>query len=143
MIDHILLYADDAARNAAWPVPVDLDGNPMAAPSWTDGERSVMPTRIVHARATYGAEGDILTPEVAAPGSYLVIRTASRDADLESLPECIIVTDAVLMAAGQPYVLKCTLQPETILGQVDPVWAGSPYAIPAGSPASALDDWRV
>ncbi|MCQ4630943.1 hypothetical protein GB927_012895 [Shinella sp. CPCC 100929] len=137
MIDHILIYADDAARDAAWPAPED---NP---PSWTDGERSIMPTRIVHARASYDAEGNETSPEVTAPGSYLVIRTPSRDAEIEAMAECIIATDAGLMADGQPYVLKCSLQPETVLGQVDPVWAGSPYAIPVGSPASALDDWRV
>lgn len=137
MIDHILLYPSDAERDAAWPSPED------GPPSWTDGDRSIMPTRIVIARATYDAEGIETMPEVTAPGSYLVIRTSGRDADLEAMDECIIVTDADLMAAGQPYVIKCTLQPETILGRVDPVWAGPAYAIPVGSPASALDDWRI
>lgn len=137
MIDHILLYANDIDREGDWPTPED------ASPSWTDGDRSIMLTRFVIARASYDAEGIETMPEVMAPGSYLVIRTSGRDADLEAMDECIIVTDAELMAAGQPYVIKCTLQPETVLGQVDPVWAGPAYAIPVGSPASALDDWRI
>lgn len=137
MIDHILLYANDVDREVDWPIP---EGSP---PSWTDGDRSIMPTRIVIARAAYDAEGVETLPEVTAPGSYLVIRTSARDAELEALDECIIINDAARMAAGQPYVIKCTLQPDTILGQVDPVWAGAAYAIPVGEPASALDEWRI
>lgn len=137
MIDHILLYANDIDREGDWPTPED------ASPSWTDGDRSIMPTRVVISRAIYDDNGEEVSAEVLAPGSYLVIRTPYRDAELEAMDECIIVTDAELMASGLPYVIKCTLLPETILGQVDPVWAGSPYAIPVGSPASDLDNWRI
>lgn len=137
MIDHILFYTNDIDRETDWPIP---EANP---PSWTDGGRAIMPTRVVISRATYDEGGDEVSPEVLAPGSYLAIRTPYRDAELEAMDECVIVTDAELMASGLPYVIKCTLLPETILGQVDPVWAGSPYAIPVGSPASGLDNWRI
>lgn len=142
MIDHILVYSSEAARDAAWPVPVDTEGNPTGAPSWTDDGREVLPARIIHDRAVYDAEG-LVSPEVVAPGAWLVIRTSARDAAIEAMAEAVIVTDAGLAAAGVPYVIKCTLAPETVLGQVDPVWAGSNYAIPVGEPAEALDAWRI
>jgi len=142
MIDHILVYPSIAARDAAWPAPVDMDGNPTNAPAWTDFGRDVMLARIVHVRAVYDAEG-LVSPEVAAPGAWLVVRSQTRDPALEALAEAVIVTDANMAASGAPYVIKCTLAPETILGQVDPIWAGSDYAIPVGQPASALDAWRI
>jgi len=142
MIDHILVYPSTAARDAAWPAPVDQDGNPTNAPAWTDAGRDVMPARIVHARAVFDVEG-LVSPEVVAPGAWLVVRSQTRDPALEALAEAVIVTDANLAASGARYVIKCTLAPETILGQVDPVWAGSDYAIPVGQPASALDAWRI
>jgi len=143
MIDHILVYPTIAARDAAWPAPVDQDGNPTHAPSWTDAGRDVMPARIVHARAVYDVEGDLVSPEVVAPGAWLVVRSQTRNPALEALAETVIVTDAGLASSGADYVIKCTPAPETILGQVDPVWAGSDYAIPVGQPASALDAWRI
>jgi len=142
MIDHILVYPSTEARDAAWPAPVDLDGNPTHAPSWTDAGRDVMPARIVHARAAYDAEG-FVSPEVVAPGAWLIVRSLNRDPGIEALAEAVIVTDAGMASSGAPYVIKCSLAPETILGQVDPIWAGSDYAIPVGLPASALDTWRI
>jgi len=143
MIDHILVYPSTSTRDAAWPAPVDLDGNPTNAPAWTDAGRDVMSARIVHARAAIDAEGVLVSPEVVAPGAWLVVRSQSRDPALEALAEAVIVTDANLAASGAAYVIKCTLSPTTILGQVDPIWAGSDYAIPVGQPASSLDAWRV
>jgi len=143
MIDHILVYPSIAARDAAWPAPVDMDGNPINAPSWTDTGRDVMPARIVHARAVYDAGGALVSPEVIAPGAWLVVRSPIRDPGVEALAEAVIVTDAGMAASGATYVIKCTLAPTTILGQVDPIWAGSDYAIPVGQQASALDAWRI
>jgi len=142
MIDHILVYPTNAARDAAWPAPVDQDGNPTSVPSWTDAGRDVMPARIVHTRAVFDVDG-LVSPEVAAPGAWMVVRSPTRDPALEAMAEAVIVTDAGMAASGVPYVIKCTLAPETILGQVDPIWAGSDYAIPVGQPASALDAWRI
>ncbi len=143
MIDHLLLYSAEVERSAAWPMPTDAEGHPIIAPSWADGTRVIMPVRIVLDRAVHDIDGNVVTSEVVAPGFYLVIRTPGRDAELEAMAECVIATDAGLMAAGKPYVIKCSLQPETILGQIDPVWAGSSYNIPVGEPAAALDEWRV
>lgn len=143
MIDHLLLYASEAERSAAWPSPTGMDGEPIMTPSWVDGERTIMPVRIVLDRAVFDGEGAIVSPEVTAPGVWMAIRTVDRDDDLAAMDACVIATDSRLMGLGQPYVIKCTLQPDTILGQVDPVWAGSTYDIPVGEPASALDDWRV
>jgi len=142
MIDHIFVYPTNAARDAAWPAPTDMDGNPINAPAWTDAGRDVMPARIVHARAVFDADG-LVSPEVVAPGAWLVVRSPNRDPALEAMAEAVIVTDAGMAASGAQYVIKCTLAPETILGQVDPIWAGSDYAIPVGQPASALDAWRI
>lgn len=143
MIDHILVFPDATAREAAWPPPVDSEGNPTGASSWSVDGRAIVPVRIIHARATHDSEGAILSPEVAAPGSWLVIRTPRRDPEMEALSEAVIVTDANAAAAGAPYVIKCSLAPETLLGQVDPVWAGSHYSIPVGLPVSSLDEWRI
>lgn len=137
MIDHILLYANDAASNAAWPSPEDEPS------SWSEGDRSMLRARVIISRATYDAEGVETMPEVTAPGSWLVVRTPYREAELEAMPECMIATDSALRKAGLPYVIKCSLQPETMLGQVDPVWAGAEYGIPVGQPASVLDEWRI
>jgi hypothetical protein len=52
-------------------------------------------------------------------------------------------TDATAAAAGQPWVIHYRWPLETILGRVVPVWAGDDYPIPAGQPASALDQWLV
>ena len=149
MIDHILVYPNAAARESAWPGPRDMDGNPTNPPAWTDADgRNIMPARIVHDRAVFVLDTEtgmptLVSPDVVAPGSWMVIRTATRDAEIEAMDEAVIVTDAVRAAAGDEYVVKCTLAPETILGQVDPVWAGSDYAIPVGQPASVLDAWRI
>lgn len=144
MIDHILVYAIAAARDAAWPAPRDMEGNTTNVPAWTDAYgRNIMPARIVLDRAVFGLEGELISPEVVAPGAWLVVRTMDRDPEIEAMTEAVIVTDAVRAVAGDFYVIKCTLGPETVLGQVDPVWAGSEYAIPVGEPASALDAWRI
>ncbi len=147
MIDHILVYPSTAARDAAWPAPLDMNGEPTHAQAWTDGYgRNIMTTRIVHDRAVFGFDGElpvIISPELVAPGAWMVVRTTARDPEIEAMAEAVIITDAVRAAAGDFYVIKCTLEPETVLGQVDPVWAGSEYAIPVGEPASALDAWRI
>ena len=137
MIDHILVYPTAAARDASWPAP---EGDP---PSWTVDGRDVMPVRIVHERAVYGADLSLVSPEVVAPGAWLVVRTRDRDAELEAMPQSVIITDAARAAAGQPYVIKCTVSPQTVLGQVDPVWAGAIYAIPVGEPAETLIAWLI
>lgn len=144
MIDHILVYPNAAARDAAWPAPRDMDGKPTNPPAWADVYgRNIMPARIVHERAVFSAEGGLLSAEVVAPGAWLVVRTTARDPELEAMAEAVIVTDAVRAAGGDKYVIKCTLAPETVLGQVDPAWAGSDYSIPVGEPAEALYAWRI
>lgn len=138
MIDHLLVFADDAAREAVFPAPEDN-----TAPCWTADGRDIMPTSVIYDRATYDAEGNVISPQITAPGSWLAIRTTGPDPEIEAMAECVIVTNGVLAKQGQRYVIKCSLAPDTILGQVDPVWAGDGYAIPVGQPASVLDEWLV
>lgn len=103
-----------------------------------------MPVRVLIADAVMSEDGEtVITPPIVAPGVWLAIRTTERVDDIENLPECLLCTDGELAAAGERYVHFCRLEPETVLGYVTPVFAGDAYTIPAGQPASVLNDWLI
>lgn len=143
MIDHVLVYPSEGAREAAWPAPVDGEGNPIGAPSWSVEGRHILPAKIVHARATFTKTGKVKAAEKTEDGAWISIRTADRDTEIEAMDETVLVIDAERAAEGEKYVIKCTLDPETIIGQIEPIWAGSDYALPVGEPASSLNVWRI
>lgn len=139
MIDHILVYPNAAARDAAWPGPLDMDGNSTNAPAWTDAfGRCVMPVRAVLARATYDAEGEVVSPEVTADGAWVTVRTMRRDHQIEATAETVLALDA-----GTCGVLKCTLAADSVIPVIEPCWAGAGYQLPAGELAITLDAWRI
>lgn len=137
MIDYLLTFPDDAARSAAFPEP---EGNP---PCWEAMGGTVMPVRIVVADAVLSENGEVISPQVLGAGSWIAIRCNERSAEIEAMPNCLVATDNDLAQAGQPYVYFCRLEPETIMGRVDPVFAGDGYPFQPGQPASALDAWLI
>lgn len=136
MLDHILCYPDAASRPVG---PLDDDGRPLGYPSWDDAQgRTWMPVRCILEDVTYDTEtGELVTPAVEAPGAWMVVRAAEVQPDLLDDPRCLIVTDEARAARGGPFVVVMRLQPETLLGRIEPVFAGDRYPFPAG-PASQL-----
>lgn len=134
-IDYLLCYEDASARASAFPPPVDEGGNPVPVSCWDDTGRTVMPVTIAQA-----TEDD---PAVHPPGSWLAIRVAARDPEIEAMEECLLATDTALAAAGERFVIFYRFQASTPLGAVSPVFAGDAYPMPHGEPASSLDDWLI
>ncbi len=137
MLDHILCYLDAADRPAG---PVDDDGRLLGYPSWGDERgRTWMPVRCILTDPIHDASsGDLVMPAVEAPGAWMVVRAATMQPDLLDDPRCLIVTDSDRAARGEPFVVVMRLQPETLLGRIEPVFAGDAYPFPRG-PASNLD----
>lgn len=129
MFDHIMCFAA-------------VDDIPQRQPSvaaWDDEDgRTWMPVSCIIADAMLdNATGEVISPPIMAPGIWVVVRAASRQADLEDDPRCLIVTDSERAAEGLPFVLINKLQTDTPLGRITPVFAGDAYPIPQG-PASLL-----
>jgi len=141
MIDYLLAFPTAEARNAVFPPPEDSPW----APCWPVFETATaMPVRVIISEAVFSEDGEtLISPQVLAPGVWLAIRAPERLPEVEDLLETLLCTDSELASAGLPYVHFSRLQPETILGQVTPVFAGDGYLIPAGSPASALEEWLI
>ena len=139
MIDYLLTFADAAARSAAFPPPVESPH----APCWDAMGGTSGPVRIVVSDTVADQDGNVITPAVYGAGFWQVVRTAERSPDIEALPNCMLATDGDLAAAGQPYVHFCRLAPATIMGRVEPVFAGDGYPFQPGQPASALADWLI
>ena len=136
MFDHILCYPSAADRPAG---PLDDDGKPLGLMSWQDDAgRTWMPVRCIVSDAVYDDAGDLVSPAIEAPGVWMVVRTVERDPYLEADDRCLIVSDSDRATAGLPFVLISKLQPATILGRIDPVFAGDDYPFPTG-PASNLN----
>lgn len=136
MFDHILCYSDAADRPTG---PVDDDGRALGYPSWDDEQgRTWMPVRCILTDAIHDAETcDLVTPAVEAPGAWMVVRASEVQPDLLDDPRCLIVTDEERAARREPFVVVCKLAPETLLGRIEPLFAGDAYPFPAG-PASQL-----
>lgn len=141
MIDYLVVFPDDVARSLAFPLPEDA--SPWT-PCWDSLGGTVMPVRIIVAAAVMSEDGEtLISPTVFGPGSWVALRTATRSAEIEAMSNCMLASDPDLAAAGERYVHFCRLQPETILGQVSPVFSGDGYVIPAGQPASVLGEWLI
>ncbi len=98
-----------------------------------------MPVRCILTDAIYDASsGELVTPAVEAPGAWMVVRASEVQPDLLDDPRCLIVTDSDRAARGEPFVLVMRLQPDTLLGRIEPVFAGDRYPFPAG-PAGGLE----
>ena len=135
MLDHILCYASASDRPAG---PLDEVGQPLGLSSWEDDAgRTWMPVRCIITDAIYDDAGGLVSAAAEAPGVWMVVRTVRRDQDLEADDRCLIVSDSDRAAAGLPFVFLSKLQPDTILGRIDPVFAGDNYPFPTG-PASNL-----
>ena len=140
MIDYLLTFPDDASRSAAFPAPEESPH----APCWGAMGGTVMPVRIVVADAVLSEDGEtVISPQVLGAGSWIAIRCNERSAEIEAMPNCLVATNNDLAQAGEPYVYFCRLAPETIMGRVDPVFAGDGYPFQPGQPASALADWLI
>lgn len=130
-IDYLLAYPDDAAREAAFPYPQDENGDPITAPMWKDGTRTIMPGRIWFERATYDSDGNEVTPEEVSAQSWLAVRSPNRDADIEAMPSCMIATDPGRVSTGT-FVVFHNFPSGTELGNFEPVFAGDQYPLMAG-----------
>lgn len=130
MLDHILCYTSAA----------QVPSGPLGLASWDDESgRTWMPVAcIITEGTTDPATGEIVAPPVFAPGIWMVVRARSRQADLEADPHCLIITDSERAAAGEPFVLLCRLEPDTLLGRISPVFAGDAYPFPQGTAAGLL-----
>lgn len=134
MYDHIFFYETEADRPVG---PLDDKGVPLGFPSWSDAEGAIwMPVNCIVEPATHDENGDVLSPEVKAPGAWFVVRTSERNSSLENEPHCLIVSDSERAAKGEPFVLISKLNPETVLGKIDPVFAGDDYPFPSGPAAN-------
>lgn len=134
MLDHILCYPSAADRPAG---PHDEDGQPLGLSSWEDDAgRTWMPVRCIITDAVHDDAGDLVSAALEAPGAWMVVRTVKRDPDLEADDRCLIVSDSDRAAAGLPFVFLSKLQPGTILGRIDPVFAGDDYPFPTGPAAN-------
>lgn len=132
MIDYLLTFPDDAAREAAFPCPTDENGDPIKVPMWRDGSRTIMPGRIWFARATHDADGNEVTPEEVSSQSWLAVRCPARDAEIEALPNCMIATDPAQVTSGK-FVVFHNFPSGTDLGNFEPVFAGDRYPLMAGT----------
>ena len=142
MIDYLLMYPDDAAREAAFPRPLDEEGNPVTTQSWRTDKRRMMPGEVVLRRAVVDAEGVVTTPEEISTYSWLAIRTKARDPKIEAMTTCMIGTDASLIDTGK-FVLFCKMPGATPLGNFEPTYAGSAYPVLAGLTAADLTTMMV
>ncbi len=144
MIDHILLFPDQAAADVAFPQPVDAEtGLPVLMPSWGYQSGTVMPVKMIVARATYDTQGNELTPTVTVPGVWYVVRTKEVNEALMVMSECLVVTDSELVKVGAPYVVMTRLQPTTPLAQVEPIFSGDAYPFPPGVTGQYLRDQLI
>jgi hypothetical protein len=139
MIDYLIVFPNDPARSAAFPTPKESP----YAPCWEALGGTAMPTRIVVADIVMSEDGEVASPAVYGAGSWMAVRCDQRSPDIEAMPNCMIATSNDLAQAGEPYVYFCRLASETIMGRVDPVFAGDGYPFLPGQPASALDAWMI
>jgi len=137
MIDYLLLFPDDSARTAAY---APEEGNP---PGWIENGVFIAPVTIMVSPPVVDAEGIITEQAVFAPGAWLRLRAVSRIPEIENAPNCLLATDNDRAAAGEPYVYFYRFQPDTVLGQISPMFAGDEYAIPTGQPVSVLDSMII
>lgn len=138
MLDHILCYPD--ARPSG---PLGDDGKPLNVSAWDDeAGRTWMPVDCIVADAVISAAGELVKPAIYAPGSWMVVRTRGEDAALAADPRCLLIADSERAGRGEPFVLVCKLNPDTLLGKILPVFAGDRYPFPAG-PASNLESLMV
>lgn len=137
MIDYLLLFPDDITRTATY---APEEGNP---PGWVEDGVLIAPVTIMVIPPVVDIEGAITEPAVFAPGAWLRLRAPSRIPEIENAPNCLLATDSDLAAAGEPYVYFYRFQPNTVLGQISPMFAGDEYAIPTGQPASVLDSMII
>lgn len=122
MIDYLLKFADIAAREARFPTP---EGSP---PSWSDeAARTFFPVRIIAQEGTYDSETDTGTAPVIANGSWIGVRTNERDAEIEAMDECMLVTSPELAVQGLPFIYIRKLPWEAMAGRVEPLLAGTSY----------------
>lgn len=138
MIDYLIVFPDDAARTVAFPPP---EGNP---PCWSALGGTAMPVRIVVSDIVMSEDGEtVVSPAIYGSGSWLALRCDERSPEVEAMPNCMVATNNDLAQVGEPYVYLNRLQPETIMGRVEPVFAGDGYPFLPGQPASALDAWLI
>lgn len=82
MIDQLHAFASAAEAEAAFPRPLDDDGNAINAPCWHSGAALVMPVTV------FVLSGDAVKP---APGTWIGVSCAPADADaLWDLPSAKI-----------------------------------------------------
>lgn len=136
MIDHLLRFTDRASAEAVWP-------DPNVGPCWRSDEGTVMPVRMIVARAVFDDEGAEISPEVAATGYWLAIRTEAPSDVIAAMPECMVITDSELAKTGGDYVHLSRIAPDTVLAQVDPTFAGDRYPFPPGATGQWLADHLI
>lgn len=124
MINHLLRFDDEAAARAALPDYLAGDG-------WRL-EVVVPGQRVVLARATFGANFKMLTPEQTAPGYYLTISAPALLPDLLELPgdACRLVGRST---SGEILYLAPDIDPELFASAiVEPLPAGAKYRFGPG-----------
>lgn len=126
MIDYLLLYQTDTQRSLTYPQP---EGSP---PSWLVVTTTVLPVTIE--RPWDGTR---------APGSWMRLRSTTRLPGIEALPNCLLAVDTELAEDGKNFVYFHRFQPDVLLGQISPMFAGDEYIIPVGQPAAVLDGLLV
>lgn len=138
MKDYLIVFETVEQREAVFPRP---EGNP---PAWDTETGTVLPVAIRISDAVMSPDGETaITPPVFSEGVWVCLRTQERVEYVEAMVNCMVATDVELATEGLPYVHFCRLQPETILGQVEPMFSGDGYSIPVGQPASVLNDWLI
>lgn len=117
--DQLHRFSTEAERDAAFPRPLDEEGNPIAAPCWLSGGATVMPVQVL-----------VRDGEDIRPSADFWIGLATTDPDSWWTPSCA----AELLRPEQPaHWLSCVtrsrLSPEQaspVVG-VSPMFAGSAY----------------
>lgn len=125
MMDQLHSFATEAERDAAFPRPLDDEGNPMAVPCWMIGDATVMPVEILLWNGT----------EVVRSASFWM-GVAGTNLDAFWLPSCAVE----LARPDEPTpwlqcVKRSRLTPEQaapVVG-VSPMFAGSAYVFPSYS----------